>query len=63
MRDTLPTLSKPWKIECDILNRDSNGGEGIHWTCWLVKNDECFYFDSYSLISPVELDYYIKISL
>ena len=51
MRDTLATLTKPWEIECGILDLNLNESEVTHWTCWIVKNNECFYFDSSALIS------------
>ena len=42
MTYTLPSLTNPWKIEYGILILDSNEGEGIHRTGWIVENKGCF---------------------
>lgn len=58
MRDDLP--KKPWLNESGILNLDESKGPGTHWTCWYKKGDLKIYFDSYGLITPVELQKYLK---
>ena len=58
MRDLLP--NKPWKNECGILNLDDSEGDGTHWTCWFKRGDKRFYFDSYGLVTPIELQRYLK---
>ena len=63
MRNTLQTLTKPWETECGILILDLIEGKGTRWICWIVKNDECFHFDSYGFVSPIEFDNYIKMPI
>ena len=58
MRDALPSKSND--IECGILNLDKSSGPGTHWTCWYKKNKLCYYFDSFGITPPKELDKYIK---
>ena len=58
MRDGLPR--KPKKNECGILNLDDSNGQGTHWTCWFKRDKNRIYFDSYGLITPRELQSYLK---
>lgn len=59
MRNTLPKKVK--RIECGILNLDIN--EGTHWTCFLKKNAQAVYFDSFgNLRPPKELVLYLNSS-
>ena len=57
-RDDLPR--KPNKNECGILNLDDSSGSGTHWVLWYRKNNEKFYFDSYGIQPPLELQRYLK---
>ena len=57
MRDTLPT--KHHKNECGVINLDSNVGPGTHWTCYYIRNNKKYYFDSYGLDPPTELQNYL----
>ena len=62
MRNGLPKRSL--KTECGILNLDVEHGSGTHWTCWYkLDSTHCYYFDSYGLTSPSELDDYIKMDI
>ena len=58
MRDHLP--KKPRKNECAILNLDDKNGAGTHWTCWFKRGNTRIYFDSYGVITPIELQTYLK---
>lgn len=59
MRNGLPKTAH--RIECGILNLDTN--DGTHWTCWIKKNGQVLYFDSFgNLRPPIELVLYLKSS-
>jgi len=58
VRDNLP--SKPDKNECGVLNLDDSLGNGTHWTTWYRKNNKNFYFDSYGIQPPRELQKYLN---
>ena len=53
MRDTLP--NKINELECRILNLDICKNNGTHWVCYCKNKDKCYYFDSFGLYSPLEL--------
>ena len=58
LRDQLP--SKPRKNECGIINlADSDDSRGTHWVCYYRKNNKNYYFDSYGLRYPLELESYL----
>ena len=61
VRDALP--KKPNKNECGILNLDDSSGNGTHWVLWYRKNNTNFYFDSYGIQPPLELQRYLKSSI
>ena len=61
IRDALP--KKPNKNECGILNLDDSSGNGTHWVLWYRENDTNFYFDSYGIQPPLELQRYLKSSI
>lgn len=50
MNDTLPKKIK--RIECGIVNLDSNKNSGTHWTAYFKKNSQITYFDSYGNLVP-----------
>ena len=58
VRDALPET--PNKNECGILNLDDSSGNGTHWVLWYRKNNKNFYFDSYGVQPPQELQRYLK---
>ena len=58
LRDTFPTKTK--LNECGILNLDSSPGDGTHWVMFFKKGKEKFYFDSYGVQPPSELNAYLK---
>lgn len=59
MRDDLPN-EKPWKNECMIVNHDSIKNSGTHWTCFVKKGNNVYYFDSFGkLAPPLELVNYL----
>lgn len=58
MRDTLP--AKPKEIEVGIINLDSTEGKGTHWVCYSKNKDKIYYFDSFGLDPPLELQKYLK---
>jgi hypothetical protein len=58
MRDTLS--DKINEIECGILNLDLNKNNGTHWVCYYKNKDNSYYFDSFGLDPPIELQNYLK---
>jgi len=57
LRDTLP--KKPKRNECAIMNLDDTSGDGTHWVAWFKHGDKKWYFDSYGLTPPTELNNYL----
>ena len=57
MRDTLPDKIK--NKECGIVNLDSIKNKGTHWVCYYKNHDEKYYFDSYGLDPPNEIQKYL----
>ena len=57
LRDTLP--KKPKRNECAIVNLDDTSGDGTHWVAWFKRGDKKWYFDSFGLPSPTELNDYL----
>jgi len=58
VRDALPRT--PNKNECVFLNLDDSSGNGTPWVLWYRKNNTNFYFDSYGVQPPQELQRYLK---
>ena len=58
MRDTLP--KSPYKIECGIVNLNTNNEKGSHWVCYYKKGLNRIYFDSFGQITPIEIQNYLK---
>lgn len=50
-----PTFNK---LCCYIVNLDDSSG--THWTCFVVYNQNAFYFDSYGIIYPIEIKNFIQ---
>lgn len=60
MRDTLP--DKPKYKECGVLNLDSILNQGTHWTTYLKRGNQVFFFDSYGQARPpIELVKYLGV--
>ena len=57
LRDTLP--KKPKRNECVIMNLDDTSGDGTHWVAWFKRGNDKFYFDSFGLPPPTELNDYL----
>jgi len=57
LRDTLP--KKPKRHECGIMNLDDSSGNGTHWFEWLKRGNHKWYFDSFGLPPPTELNKYL----
>jgi hypothetical protein len=57
MRDTLPNKIKA--NECGIVNLDSIKNEGTHWVCYYKGKNEKYYFDSFGLDPPNEIQDYL----
>lgn len=51
MRDNLPR-GKPWKNESMVVNHDSIKNNGTHWTCFVKKGQNVYYFDSFGKLPP-----------
>ena len=60
MRDELP--SKPWKMECGVLNLNTHEQKGSHWIAWYKAGKERYYFDSFGEPPPIEMMQYLKTS-
>lgn len=59
MRDTLPPQGIGER-EVGIVNLDSFEGKGTHWVCYSKVKDKLYYFDSFGLDPPIELQEYLK---
>jgi len=58
LRDTLP--KKLRTRENGILNLDDTSGSGTHWVAWFERGNDKFYFDSFELSPPTELNNYLN---
>ena len=58
MRDDLPTQAR--HEECGILNLDNVSGRGTHWVCWYKRARHKFYFDSFGVQPPEEVNKYLN---
>jgi len=58
LRDTLP--KKPKRNECAIMNLDDTSGDRTHWVAWFKRGDKKWYFDSFGLPPPTELNDYLS---
>ena len=59
MREEILSL-KPAKHECFIYNIDSINNSGTHWVSVFIKNNKCYYFDTYGFPPTKELMVYLK---
>src|SRR3989441_12527301 len=59
MRNELPNDKISYN-ECFILNLDDKDGNGTHWMCIFIKNGVCYYFDSFGLPHPIEVNEYFR---
>lgn len=50
MRDGLPNQCR--KIECGVMNLDSENGPGTHWVSYYKNKNDCYYFDSFGDLQP-----------
>lgn len=58
MRDNLPMRAK--KVECWIINLDSEQSAGTYWTALAKIDDKAWYFDSFGkLLPPLEVKKYL----
>lgn len=60
MKDNLPSKIK--RNECGIVNLDKSSGKGTHWTAFVKKNNNIFYFDSYGNLRPppILINYFLS---
>jgi len=58
LRDTLP--KKPKRNERTIMNLDDTSGNGTHWVARFKSGNDKFYFDSFGLPPPTELNNYLN---
>jgi len=42
------------------MNRDDTSGSGTHWVAWFKRGNGKFYFDSFGLSPPTELNNYLN---
>ncbi|CAI4232646.1 unnamed protein product [Auanema sp. JU1783] len=59
MRDSLPPQGIEEK-EVGKVNLDSSSGKGTHWVCYSRNEKKIYYFDSFGLDPPIELQKYLK---
>jgi len=45
--------------ECAIMNLDDISGNGTHWVARFKRGNDKFYFDSFGLPPPTELNKYL----
>jgi len=57
LRDTL--TKKPKRNECAIMNLGDSSGDGTQWVAWFKSGDKKWYFDSFGLPPPTELNDYL----
>lgn len=43
-----------------IINLADEHKPGTHWTCFIVRNNQCMYFDSYGEIYPIDVKKFIN---
>ena len=43
-----------------IVNLDDDNGQGTHWTCFLINDPYCIYFDSFGLPPPNDIRKYAR---
>ena len=43
-----------------IINLSSSRDDGTHWTACVKNNDENFYFDSFGIIAPTEVENFLN---
>jgi len=41
------------------MNLDDSSGNGTHWVAWFKSGDKKWYFDSFGLHPPTELNNYL----
>jgi len=41
------------------MNLDVTSGDGTHWVAWFKRGDKKWYFDSFGLPPPTELNDYL----
>ncbi len=57
LKDDFKTKIKPGFY---IVNLDDDNGGGTHWTCFLIVDKFCIYFDSFGLHMPNDIRTYTK---
>ena len=60
MRDEILQKRPLLKNECGVLNLNKHTQTGSHWTCWMKKGSDRYYFDSFGERPPNELIQYLK---
>jgi hypothetical protein len=43
-----------------ILNLGVGKNNGTHWVCYYIYNERCYYFDSFGLDPPLEIQNYFN---
>jgi len=41
------------------MNQDDTSGYGTHWVTWFKRGNDNWYFDSFGLLPPTELNNYL----
>jgi len=47
-------------LDDTIMNLDDTSGDGTHWVAWFKHGDKKWYFDSFGLPPPTELNNYLS---
>ena len=43
-----------------IVNLDDDNGQGTHWTCFLINDPYCIYFNFFGLLLPNDIRKYAR---
>lgn len=56
-KDDLPITHKDGLYVVNMSNHDE---EGTHWVCFGIEKGKCWYFDSYGVACPLEIEKFLQ---
>jgi hypothetical protein len=56
-KDKLQGLPKPGNY---IINLADERENGTHWVCFIIRNNQCMYYDSFGITYPNDVKKFIK---